>query len=284
MNYRNIIIEIDGKIAVLKVNRPEVLNAVDIETILEIESAMQEMNLNKDIQVIIITGEGKSFISGSDISRLVEMDSLQARQYSQIGQRVLNLIENMEKVVIAAINGFALGSGCEIAMACDIRIASERAKLGQPEVKLGLIPGHAGTQRLARLVGIGRAKELVFTGEMIDAQEAYRIGLVNKVVPAVSCEEFIREGMEEKEAKKRVDLESNARLINEAKNLARKIIENAGPNAVKIAKTVINRGIDANLQTANSYETEAFSILFSTEEAKEGMRAFLEKRRPQWAG
>ncbi|MEO0142059.1 MAG: enoyl-CoA hydratase-related protein [candidate division WOR-3 bacterium] len=282
MNYKNINIEIDGKIAVLKVVRPAVLNAVDIETILEIETAMQEMNRNRDIRVIIITGEGKSFVSGSDISRLAQMDSLMAREYSQIGQRVLNFIENMEKPVIAAINGFALGSGCEIAMACDIRIASERAKLGQPEVKLGLIPGHAGTQRLARLVGIGRAKELIFTGEMIDAQEAYRIGLVNKVVPAVSYEEFVKDGIDEKEAKKRADAESNARLLAEAKNLARKIIENAGLNAVKIAKTVINRGIDANLQTANSYETEAFSILFSTEEAKEGMRAFLEKRKPRW--
>lgn len=257
MAYKNIIIEITDKIAILKVNRPEVLNAVNTETILEIESAMKEFNENKDVRVIIITGEGKSFVSGSDILRLAQMDSLQAREYSQIGQRVLAFIENMEKPVIAAVNGYALGSGCEIAMACDIRIASEKAKFGQPEVKLGLIPGHAGTQRLARLVGIGRAKELIFTGDLIDAQESYRIGLVNKVVSAET-------------------------LIEEAKNMAKKIIENAGSNAVKIAKTVLNRGIDANLQTANSYETEAFSILFSTEEAKEGMKAFLEKRKPNW--
>jgi enoyl-CoA hydratase len=162
----------------------------------------------------------------------------------------------MEKPVIAAVNGFALGSGCELAMACDIRIASDKAKFGQPEVKLGLIPGHAGTQRLARLVGVAKAKELIFTGEMIDAQEALRIGLVNRVVaPEV--------------------------LIEEAKNTAKKIIE-VSPTAVRIAKTVINRGIDANLTTANSYETEAFSILFSTGEAKEGMNAFLEKRKPKW--
>ncbi len=257
MAYKNIIIEITDKIAILKVNRPEVLNAVNTETILEIESAMKEFNENKNVRVIIITGEGKSFVSGSDISRLAQMDSLQAREYSQIGQRVLAFIENMEKPVIAAVNGYALGSGCEIAMACDIRIASEKAKFGQPEVKLGLIPGHAGTQRLARLVGIGRAKELIFTGDFIDAQESYRIGLVNKVVSAEN-------------------------LIEEAKNMAKKIIENAGSNAVKIAKTVLNRGIDANLQTANSYETEAFSMLFSTEEAKEGMKAFLEKRKPNW--
>ncbi|MEO0156393.1 MAG: enoyl-CoA hydratase-related protein [candidate division WOR-3 bacterium] len=257
MAYKNIIVEVADKIAILKVNRPEVLNAVNTETILEIESAMKEFNDNKDVRVIIITGEGKSFVSGSDISRLAQMDSLAAREYSQIGQRVLSLIENMEKPVIAAVNGYALGSGCEIAMACDIRIASEKAKFGQPEVKLGLIPGHAGTQRLARLVGIGKAKELIFTGDLIDAQEAYNIGLVNKVVSADN-------------------------LLEEAKNIAKKIIENAGPNAVKIVKTVLNRGIDSNLQTANSYETEAFSILFSTEEAKEGMKAFLEKRKPNW--
>jgi enoyl-CoA hydratase len=162
----------------------------------------------------------------------------------------------MEKPVIAAVNGFALGSGCELAMACDIRIASEKAKFGQPEVKLGLIPGHAGTQRLARLVGVGKAKELIFTGDTIDAQEALRIGLVNQVV-------------------------SPEALIEEAKKLANKIME-VSPTAVRIAKTVINRGADANLTTANSYETEAFSILFSTEDAKEGMNAFLEKRKPNW--
>uniref|UniRef100_A0A7V0Z6A9 Crotonase n=1 Tax=candidate division WOR-3 bacterium TaxID=2052148 RepID=A0A7V0Z6A9_UNCW3 len=257
MAYKYIIVEIKDRIGILKVNRPEVLNAVNTETILEIESAMKEFNENKDVRVIIITGEGKSFVSGSDISRLAQMDSLMAREYSQIGQRVLDFIENMEKPIIAAVNGYALGSGCEIAMACDIRIASEKAKFGQPEVKLGLIPGHAGTQRLARLVGIGKAKELIFTGDLIDAQEAYRIGLVNKVVSAET-------------------------LIEEVINLAKKIIENAGSNAVSIAKTVLNRGIDANLKTANSYETEAFSILFSTEEAKEGMKAFLEKRKPNW--
>lgn len=256
MAYQNIILETAEKIGTVKINRPDVLNAVNVETILELEKALHELNNNKDIFVIIITGEGKSFVSGSDISRLVEMDSLKAREYSQIGQRVLSLIENMEKPVIAAVNGYALGSGCELAMACDIRIASEKAKFGQPEVKLGLIPGHAGTQRLARIVGVGKAKELIFTGDLIDAQEALRIGLVNKVVaPDV--------------------------LLEEVRNIAKKIIE-VGPTAVRLAKTVINRGIDASMTTANSYETEAFSILFSTDEAKEGMKAFLEKRRPDW--
>jgi enoyl-CoA hydratase len=256
MAFKYILVEKSQRIGIVKINRPDVYNAVNIEAILELENAVHDLNDDENISVVVITGEGKAFVSGSDISKLVEMDSLKAREYSKIGQRVLDFIEKMEKPVIAAVNGFALGSGCELAMACDIRIASEKAKFGQPEVKLGLIPGHAGTQRLARLVGVAKAKELIFTGEMIDAQEALRIGLVNRVVvPDV--------------------------LLDEAKNVAKKIME-VGPTAVRIAKTVINRGVDANLTTANSYETEAFSILFSTAEAKEGMKAFLEKRRPNW--
>lgn len=257
MSYKYIIAERADRISIVKINRPDVYNAVNVEAILELEQAMKDLNDDKSVHVIIITGEGKAFVSGSDISRLRTMDAIAAREYSQTGQRVLSYIENMEKPVIAAVNGFALGSGCELAMACDIRIASEKAKFGQPEVKLGLIPGHAGTQRLARLVGVGKAKELIFTGDTIDAQEALRIGLVNQVV-------------------------SPEALIEEVKKLANKIME-VSPTAVRIAKTVINRGADANLTTANSYETEAFSILFSTEDAKEGMSAFLEKRRPNWA-
>lgn len=256
MPYKYIVTETADGLGILKINRPDVYNAVNVEAILEIEQAMKAFNDDENIQVIIVTGEGKAFVSGSDISRLKSMDAIGAREYSQIGQRVLSYIENMEKPVIAAVNGFALGSGCELAMACDIRIASEKAKFGQPEVKLGLIPGHAGTQRLARLVGVGKAKELIFTGDMIDAQEALRIGLVNRVVSVEA-------------------------LIEEAKGLAKKIME-VSPTAVRIVKTVINRGVDTNLTTANSYETEAFSILFSTEEAKEGMAAFLEKRKPNW--
>lgn len=256
MSYKYIVVDKAEGIGFVKVNRPDVYNAVNLDAIVELESAIQSLGDDDNIMVIIITGEGKAFVSGSDISKLVEMNSMSAREYSQIGQRVLSLIENLEKPVIAAVNGFALGSGCELAMACDIRIASEKAKFGQPEVKLGLIPGHAGTQRLARLVGAAKAKELIFTGEMIDAQEALRIGLVNKIVAPES-------------------------LLDEAKSLAKKIMD-VGPTAVRFAKTVINRGIDANLTTANSYETEAFSILFSTEEAKEGMKAFLEKRKPKW--
>ncbi len=256
MAYKNIKIETDGKIGIIKMNRPEVLNAVNVETMLELENAVNELNDNKDIFVVIITGEGKAFVSGSDISRLAEMDTIMARNYSHVGQRVLSFIQNIEKPIIAAVNGYALGSGCELAMACDIRIASDKAKFGQPEVKLGLIPGHAGTQRLARLVGVGKAKELIFTGDIIDAHEALRIGLVNKVV-------------------------APDELFEEAKNIAKRIID-VGRTAVRVAKTVINRGIDTNLIAASSNEMEAFSCLFSTEEAKEGMKAFLEKRKPEW--
>ena len=256
MDYKNLIVETIKKIGIVKINRPEVLNAVNIETILELEKVMHEFDDNEDILVIIITGEGKSFVSGSDISKLAQLEPLQAREYSQIGQRVLSFIENMEKPVIAAVNGYALGSGCELAMACDIRVASEKAKFGQPEVKLGIIPGHAGTQRLARLVGISKAKELIFTGDIIDAQEALRIGLVNRVIEQES-------------------------LLEEVNNIANKIVS-VGSTAVRLVKTVINRGIDTNLTTASSYETEAFSVVFSTEEAREGIRAFLEKRKPNW--
>ncbi|MBC8385379.1 MAG: enoyl-CoA hydratase/isomerase family protein [Candidatus Cloacimonetes bacterium] len=256
MDYKYLIIEQKEKIGYIKFNRPEVLNAVNIETILEVEKALHAFDLDKDILVIILTGEGKSFVAGSDVSRLSQMSCLEAREYSHIGQRVLTFMENMEKPVIAAINGFALGSGCEIAMACDIRIASERAKFGQPEVKLGIIPGHAGSQRLPRLVGIGKAKELIFTGDIIDAVEALRIGLVNQVV-------------------------SPEMLYEVSEKTAKKIIA-VGPTAVRVSKTVINRGMDSNLTTANSYEMEAFSMLFSTVEAKEGMAAFREKRKPDF--
>jgi enoyl-CoA hydratase len=256
MAYKYIVTETDERIGIVKINRPDVLNAVNVETICELEDAVRTFATDDKIAVIVITGEGKSFVSGSDISRLVRMDSLAAREYSQTGQRVLSFIENVEKPVIAAVNGYALGSGCELAMACDIRIASEKAKFGQPEVKLGLIPGHAGTQRLARLVGLGKAKELIFTGDLIDAHEALSIGLVNRVVPP-------------------------DKLMEETKAIAQKIID-VGPIAARVAKTVLNRGIDANLTTANSYEMEVFSMLFSTSEAQEGMKAFLEKRKPKW--
>jgi enoyl-CoA hydratase len=253
MTFKNLLIEIEDSIAILKINRPKVLNAMNPETILELEKAVHELNENPKVKVIIITGEGKAFVSGSDISRLAGMDPIKAREYSELGHRVLDYIENMGKPVIASINGYALGSGCELAMACDIRIASAEAKLGQPETKLGLIPGHAGTQRLARLVGLGKAKELIFTGDMITAEEAKKIGLVNKIVPTEE-------------------------LMEESKKLAKKIAS-VGTTAVKLAKSTINKSF---IDVGNAYESETFAICFSTDEAKEGMQAFLEKRKPKW--
>ncbi len=253
MKYNNLIVETEDGIAIVKINRPKVLNAVNKETLLELENAMHELNEDTKIRVIIITGEGKSFISGSDISRLKEFGPLEAREYSKLGHRVLDYIENMSKPVIAAINGYALGSGCELAMACDIRIAAENAKIGQPEVKLGVIPGHAGTQRLPKLVGIAKAKELIFTGDMITAQEAKDIGLVNKVVPP-------------------------DKLMDDAKALAKKIIS-VGKNAVSLAKSAINK---AFTDAGNAYEQEAFAVCFALDESKEGISAFLEKRKPNW--
>ena len=257
MELNNFIMSVEGGIGWLKVNRPKVLNALNTETVLELEKAIETLSGDDLVKVIIITGEGeKAFVAGADISAMRDMDSLQARTFAQAGQRVLAKVENVEKPVIAAINGFALGGGCELALACDIRIASENAKLGLPEVTLGIIPGFAGTQRLARLCGPGMAKELVFSGGMIDAQQAVKIGLVNRVVAPKN-------------------------LLEEVEKLAKKIIAN-GPLAVRIAKTVINRGLDSNFQTGSAYEAEAFGVCFSTKEPKEGMSAFLEKRRAEW--
>lgn len=257
MEYKNLIVDIEENVGIVKINRPDVLNAIDKETILELEKAMHELNDNPAVKVIIITGEGKAFAAGADIRAMIEFDSIEAREFSKLGRRVLSYIENMEKPVIAAVNGYALGGGCEIAMACDIRIASDKAVFGQPELKLGIIPGWAGTQRMARLLGISKAKELIFTGENIDAKEAEKIGLVNKTV-------------------------SYDELMNEAKKMAKKMLQ-VGPTALKLVKTVINRGVDSDFTTASSYESEVFGVCFSTPEAKEGLKAFVEKRKPSWS-
>ena len=256
MEYENLIVEIEKGIAGVRINRPPV-NAVNADLALELERAMHNLNDDAAVRVIIITGEGKAFVAGADIAAMSKFNSLQAREFGKLGCRVLSYIENMEKPVIAAVNGYALGGGCEIAMACDLRIASTKAVFGQPELKLGLIPGWAGTQRMSRILGIGKAKELIFTGDSIDAQEALRIGLVNRVV-------------------------SPEELMEETKKLAQKMLQ-MGPTALRLAKTVINRGLDSNFTTASSYESEAFGVCFSTPEAKEGMEAFLEKRKPEWS-
>lgn len=256
MEYRNLKVEIKEGIGWLKINRPEALNAFNTETLLELEKAVESLDKDDGVKVIIVTGEGKAFVAGADIAEMKGLDSVAAGKFSQTGQRVLAKIENAEKPVIAAVNGFALGGGCELAMACDIRVASEKAKFGQPEVGLGVIPGFAGTQRLSRICGIGKAKELIFSGNIIDAHTAEKIGLVEKVVPVEN-------------------------FLEEVEKLAKKIAGN-GPFAVRMAKSVINRGLDSNFRTGSSYESEAFGKCFSNSQQKEGMSAFLEKRKPNW--
>ena len=256
MSYNNILLETEGEIAVLTVNRPKALNALNDETFTELDSALKQLEDGGEVRVLIITGAEKAFVAGADISELMKADSEGGRRISEKGTIIFKKLEDSDIVSIAAINGFALGGGCEFAMACDIRIASEKAKLGQPEVNLGVIPGYGGTQRLARLVGKGKAKELIFTGDMIKAEEALQLGLVEKVVPPEN-------------------------LMDEAKALAKKILSK-GPVAVKIAKKCINYGCDTDLKTGLTFETDKFGEIFGTQDKDEGTKAFLEKRAPEF--
>ena len=259
MDFKNILIERKDKLEVITINRPNVLNALNDETISELHQALREIFKDEQVRVVIFTGAGeKAFVAGADIGELKVCDALSGHRKSINGQRLLYHVENMEQVAIAAINGFALGGGCELALACDIRIASENAKLGQPEVNLGIIPGYGGTQRLARLVGKGKAKELIFTGDMVDAAEALRIGLVEKVVP-------------------------QAELMKTALEMAAKIISK-GPLAIKAAKRAINLGLDVDLKSGLEYEAMEFSAICATEDKTEGTSAFLEKRKPNFKG
>lgn len=257
MNYKNILTEIKDNIGIIKINRPQQLNALNIETIHELNDLIHLWSKDDKIKVVIITGEGKSFVAGADIAEMKDMTKQQAIDFSEMGQKVFSLIESQEKPVIACVNGFALGGGCELAMACDIKVASDKAKFGQPEVNLGVIPGFAGTQRLARMVGTAKAKELILTGEIIDAQTALSIGLVNQVVP-------------------------HDNLLDQTFKMAQKIASK-GPTAVRLAKKVISRGIETDFATGSSFEVEAFGECFASGEAKEGMSAFLEKRKPEWS-
>lgn len=257
MNYKNILTEIRDNIGIIKINRPQQLNALNIQTIHELNDLIHLWSKDDKIKVLIITGEGKSFVAGADIAEMKDMTKQQAIDFSEMGQKVFSLIESQEKPVIACVNGFALGGGCELAMACDIKVASDRAKFGQPEVNLGVIPGFAGTQRLARMVGAAKAKELILTGEIIDAQTALSIGLVNQVVP-------------------------HDNLLDQTFKMAQKIASK-GPTAVRLAKKVISRGIETDFATGSSFEVEAFGECFASGEAKEGMSAFLEKRKPEWS-
>ncbi|MCC8141245.1 MAG: enoyl-CoA hydratase/isomerase family protein [Lachnospiraceae bacterium] len=250
----NLILEVDGPIAVLKISRPKALNALNSETLEELDQTLGEIEANDQIKVVILTGDGdKAFVAGADIAEMVNFTGAEGRAFGMRAAAPFFKLQNMRQVTIAAVNGFALGGGCEISMACDIRIASENAVFAQPETGLGIIPGFGGTQRLARLVGMGRAKEIIFTGSNIDAQEAYRIGLVNKVVPSEE-------------------------LMDTAKKMAGKIANNAS-FAVSVAKAAINNGYDMDIKNAVEYEANLFGITCSTHDQVEGMTAFLEKRK-----
>jgi len=246
-------------IGIITLTRSKSMNAINREFIGELDQLFDEIARDDEISAVIITGSEKVFCAGADIKEVGKIRTpMEAHLFVSGVQLVFNKIEKLDKPVIAAVSGLALGGGCELALACDIRIAAENATFGQPEIKIGVIPGAGGTQRLPRLVGLGRAKELLFTGDPIGAQEAYRIGLVNKVVPIES-------------------------LMSEAKKMASKLAQQP-PLALKTTKMVINEGMDMNIQSALALEARSFEILFSTEDQKEGMKAFVEKRKPIFKG
>lgn len=258
MDYKNIILKKDGAIGILSINRQNALNALNTEVLSEISKAVDELIRDEEVNVFIVTGEGRAFVAGADILEMKDLNSEQARKFAQAGLDVFRKIELCEKPSIAAVNGYALGGGLELAMSCDIRIASNYAKFGQPEVGLGITPGFGGTNRLQRLVGIAKAKELIFTADVIGAEEALSIGLVNKVVKAED-------------------------LMNEAMRMANKIVQNAQP-AVRYSKVAINRSAEVDIETGMEIEKNLFGLCFATEDQKEGMRAFVEKRKPQFKG
>jgi enoyl-CoA hydratase len=257
--FENLTYEKKNAIAYVTINRPKVLNALNMATMEELRTVFHAIKADDSVRVVILTGAGeKAFVAGADLNELAKHNAVEGKAYTHKGQSVLNLIENLGKPVIACINGFALGGGCEIALACTMRLASENAKLGQPEVKLGIIPGYGGTQRLPRLVGKGIAMQLVLSGEMISAQEAHRIGLVNEVV-------------------------AQAELIPRAEAIAHKIIANA-PLAVQYAMEAVNRGMEMTLAEGLYLEATLFGVCCATEDKTEGTKAFLEKRAPQFKG
>jgi enoyl-CoA hydratase len=258
-NLENILVDMDGAVATITVNRPKVLNALNTQTLDEMRRAILALRYDEGVRVVIITGAGeKSFIAGADINELSVQTPTGGRDHAMRGQHVLDLIENMGKPVIAAINGFALGGGCELAMACTIRIAADTARLGQPEINLGIMPGYAGTQRLSRLVGKGRALELLLTGDLVFAPEAYRLGLVNRVVPA-------------------------AELMAEVRALAAALASKA-PIAARYIIDAVNKGLQMPFAEAQVFEATLFGLLSTTEDMREGTKAFLEKRKAEFKG
>jgi 3-hydroxypropionyl-coenzyme A dehydratase len=275
-------LESQGEVAILRINRPEALNAMNIDVISELSQALDKIGADESIKVIIITGAGdKSFCAGADISYMVDIDPITAEKYASSAQSVLNKIERMEKPVIGAINGYALGGGCELAMVCDIRIASSNARLGQPEVTIGIPPGWGGTQRLMRLVGPAKAKELVFTGRMIPAEEAFQLGLVNNVIsltpddnlpPEVASDDKEKQ----KERNNQIAKLLNNKLMNECLAMAKQISKNSF-NAVKVSKMLVNKGMDADLDTGLRLEIYGWSLCFAHEDRRKMMSDFLNK-------
>lgn len=259
MEFKNIILEKQDRIASLMINRPKALNALNRDTLLEIKAAVEDVRDDDSIDVLIISGTGgKAFVAGADITFMLDINAIQGREFGLLGQGVLRLIESIEKPVIAAIDGFCLGGGCELAMACDFRICSDKSKFGQPEVGLGVTPGFGGTQRLPRLVGTGIAKQLLYTGDVVDADEAVRTGLVNYIVPAEELMDYVMK-------------------------IARKI-SLRGQLAVRFCKVAVNEGMQTDIDRAMTVEADLFGLCFATEDQKEGMGAFVEKRKANFIG
>jgi enoyl-CoA hydratase len=255
MDYQTILYEKSDGVATITLNRPKSMNALNSRVFKELDHVLSEIDGDDEVKVAILTGSEKFFAAGADITEIGEIATpVDAHRFLKDVQAVFNKIEDLEKPVIAAISGLALGGGCELVLACDLRIAAENAMFGQPEIKIGVIPGAGGTQRLPRIIGVTKAKELLYTGDFIDAQEAYRIGLVNKVVPVAS-------------------------LMEETRKMAAKIARQPGM-ALKVTKLAVNGGLNMDIKSAMAYEARCFEILFSTEDQKEGMKAFVEKRKP----
>jgi enoyl-CoA hydratase len=259
MAYENLLVERDAAILIVTINRPKVLNALNAATLLELSQVIEEARLDASVRAIVLTGAGeKSFVAGADINELAVQTPVSGREHARHGQALFDRIERLGKPVVAAVNGFALGGGCELAMACTIRLAADTAKFGQPEINLGLLPGYAGSQRLPRLVGRGRATELLLTGAQIPAEEAWRIGLVNRVVPA-------------------------AELMNEARALAHTLASKP-PVAVRYILEAVASGLEMSFDDAQDYEATLFGLVSTTEDMREGTRAFLEKRKAEFKG
>ena len=275
-------LEPQDDIAILRINRPEALNAMNVDVISELSKMIDILAADDSIKAVVITGAGeRSFCAGADISYMVNIDPMQAERYATSAQDVINRIDRLEKPVIAAVNGFALGGGCELAMACDIRIASSNAKIGQPEVTIGIPPGWGGTQRLMRLIGPAKAKELIFTGKMINADEAYQIGLVNKVISLGPDDKLPREvpkddPVKEKERASEIAKILNKKLMDECIGLAKEIAKNSFV-AVKVSKKLINRGMDTDLETGLRLEIYGWALCFAHEDRQKMMSAFLNK-------